>query len=148
MIWFDEFFHEFVQNLFKVVGFVKAVIDIPFQISQSFDLPFLLFYFKDPWFLEYFGQDYSMEAKNTSIHSWMRLKRKWALGQPLVDSQVKFLCSVANMFFKTFFTKFGIFFFISCKKYMVFYQPYFHCTKGTKCQWLVVQLVCYLLLKN
>ena len=115
MIWFDEFFHELVQNLFKVVGFVKAVIDIPFQISQSFDLPFLLFYFKDPWFLEYFGQDYSMEAKNTSIHSWMRLKRKWALGQPLVDSQVKFLCSVANMFFKPFHKICHFFFFISCK---------------------------------
>ena len=102
------------RNTYSKLLVLKAVIDIPFQISQSFDLPFLLFYFKDPWFLEYFGQDYSMEAKNTSIHSWMRLKRKWALGQPLVDSQVKFLCSVANMFLNLF-TKFVIFFFISCK---------------------------------
>ena len=97
------------RNTYSKLLVLKAVIDIPFQISQSFDLPFLLFYFKDPWFLEYFGQDYSMEAKNTSIHSWMRLKRKWALGQPLVDSQVKFLCSVANMFLNIF-TFFPFFF--------------------------------------
>ena len=46
---------------------------------------------RDPWFLEYFGSDFSVERKNTSVHQWMRLKRKWFLGQPLVDSQVRFL---------------------------------------------------------
>ena len=44
---------------------------------------------KDPWFVEIFGQDFSIESKNTSVqHQLRRLKRKWFSGQPLVDSQV------------------------------------------------------------
>ena len=46
---------------------------------------------KDPWFVEIFGQDFSIESKNTSVqHQLRRLKRKWFSGQPLVDSQVCF----------------------------------------------------------